>query len=351
VRLELSADGTPFFCESCIHAKATRKPVTKVRGGERAKRFGDEIHSNLWGPAPVATKGGKRYYVTYTDDHTRFTDLNLLRHKSDQLASYKTFDVWCETNLEAHIKVFHSDQGSEFTGDDFVNYLKLRGTEQKLTIHDTPQHNGVAKCQNRTIVERIRALLHVSGLPRMLWGEVANHAVWLMNQTSTKAVEGMTPYEAVFGKKPDLWNVWEWGEKVWVCIEGGDKLGGRVREGHWLGSDKKSNGYHIYWPDKQTVTVERNIYFDPTCLSSHPLEGEGAGFNEKEIDNPQAPKALMQQTPSDPQQNPAPQPRVTPVIQHAPEPDEETSPLPARRIRKPSALVRSLFEGYTVTSA
>ena len=48
---------------------------------------------------------------------------------------------------------------------------------------------------------------------------------------STKAVEGMIPFEAAFGKKPDLQHVREWGEKVWVHIEGGNKLGGRVKEG------------------------------------------------------------------------------------------------------------------------
>ena len=81
---------------------------------------------------------------------------------------------------------------------------------------------------------------------------------------TTKAVEGMTPFEAAFGKKPDLKNVCEWGEKVYVRIEGGTKLGGRVREGWWLEIDNKSKGAHIHWPENKSVTVERNIYHDNT---------------------------------------------------------------------------------------
>jgi len=92
------------------------------------------------------------------------------------------------------------------------------------------------------IVEHIHALLHASGLPKMLWGEAAHHVVWLMNCTLMKAVAGKIPYEAAFGKKPDLSQVWEWGEKVLVWIEGGDKLGGHVTEGQWLGIDERSNG-------------------------------------------------------------------------------------------------------------
>jgi len=53
-----------------------------------------------------------------------------------------------------------------------------------------------------------------------------------------KAVDRMTPYEAVFGRKPDLQNVPKWGEKVWVRIEGGNKLGGCIHEGQWIGIDK-----------------------------------------------------------------------------------------------------------------
>ena len=45
----------------------------------------------------------------------------------------------------------------------------------------------------------------------------------------TKAMEGMTPFEAAFGKKPDLKKVCEWGEKVYVRMEGGTKLGGELR--------------------------------------------------------------------------------------------------------------------------
>jgi hypothetical protein len=82
----------------------------------------------------------------------------------------------------------------------------------------------------------------------------------------------MTPYEAAFGKKPDLRGVREWGEKVWVRIEGGNKLGGRVREGRWLGIDDESKGARVYWRDTKTITVERNTYYDNSSDSR--LEGE-----------------------------------------------------------------------------
>jgi hypothetical protein len=284
VKLELSPSSEPFFCESCTYAKATRKAIPKTREGTRASNFGDEIHSDLWGPAPVATKAGKRYYVTFTDDMSRLTHLYLLRSKNEALTAYKEYDVWCGTQLNARIKKLHSDRGGEYLGKDFELYLKSKGTVQKLTVHDTPQHNGVAERRNRTIVERIRALLHASGLPRFLWGEAARHVVWLMNRTLTKSVEGKTPFEAAFGNKPDLQHVREWGEKVWVRTESGDKLGGRVSEGRWMGIDDRSKGYRIYWPERQTVTVERNVHLDNTQSSVSRLEGEDWEFVQTKTD-------------------------------------------------------------------
>ena len=215
IHLEPNGD-QEIFCESCVYAKATHLSVPKNREGSCTIKFGNKIHSELWGPAPVKTKGKCCYYITYTNDCTHLTHLYLLRNKLDAFSSYKEYEAWCMTQLGMSIKKLHLDQGGEYMDKDFISYLKSKGTEQKLTVHDTPSQNSVAECCNCTVVEHICALLHASELPRFLWGEAARHVVWLMNRTSTKAVDGMTPYEATFGKKPDLRNVHEWGERVWI---------------------------------------------------------------------------------------------------------------------------------------
>lgn len=42
-----------------------------------------KIHSNLWGPAPVTSSQGIKYYVIFVDDWTRFTWFYALKKKSD----------------------------------------------------------------------------------------------------------------------------------------------------------------------------------------------------------------------------------------------------------------------------
>jgi len=155
VRLESMPSGDLHFCESCTYAKATRKSVPKVREGDRATKFGGEVHSDVWGPLPVESKGGKCYYITFTDNKTRLTHLYLLARKNEAFESYKDYEAWCSTQLGAKIKILHSDRGGEYLGQEFILYLNSQGTAQKLNVHDTPQHSGIAERRNHTIVERI----------------------------------------------------------------------------------------------------------------------------------------------------------------------------------------------------
>lgn len=355
VRVDMSS-GEPVFCESCVYAKATRKPVAKEREGERATEFGGEIHSDLWGPAPVTTIKGRRYYVSFTDDKTRLTDLYLLKHKSDTFRAYKEYEASCKTQHKADIRILHSDRGGEYTGKEFVVHLKRKGTKQKLTVHDTPQHNGVAERLNRTILEKVRAMLHASGQPRMLWGEAAHHAVWLKNRTPTKALNsGATPYEAAYGKKPDLRGVREWGSRCWVRNESSAKLGGRVAEGVWVGIDDKSKGSRVFWPGKRRVTVERNVYFDESSATADHLEGEDLVI----IEAPTAPSTSSNQVSTSIPTAPEPATTTSSNLPDNPEhriqgpvpPDDAPEDVPRpSRARKPSQRVQDLIRGIGVTS-
>jgi hypothetical protein len=174
-----------------------------------------------------------------------------------------------------------------------------------------------------------------------------------MNRTSTKAVEGMTPYEATFGKKPDLSEVREWGERVWVRVEGGDKLGGRVREGRWMGLDEKSKGVRIYWPDSRTVGVERNVYVDKTGASAFRLEGEEwDGFNETNSNTPFIPNEPSNISTNLDNAQKSDDPTPIDIPPEIPSDTDETPFEPnarPKRTRKPTERVRELISGQAVS--
>ena len=57
--------------------------------------------------------------------------------------------------------------------------MKNAGTTRRLTVHNTPEHNGVAERANRTNLEIVHAMLHDSGLPKFLWAEAVSHTIYL----------------------------------------------------------------------------------------------------------------------------------------------------------------------------
>ena len=268
--LTLNNDATPLSCDSCAHVKTTHKMINKERIALPADAFGAEVHTDVWGPSPIMSLGGRKYYVTFTDDHTCYTCLSLLCTKDEAFDVYKTYTAWAQTQHSVQIKRLRSDRGGEYTGKEFSTFLKEQGTERCLTTHDTPQHNGIAESLNRWLLECVWAILHHSGLPKNLWGEAIQFAVWLKNCTSTRALSNVTPYEHLHGEKPDLGGVPEWGQHVWVHHRSGSKLNARAIEGRWVSFDIDStHTHHIYWPSKHTISVEGDVKFVQPTIAVH----------------------------------------------------------------------------------
>src|ERR1700678_2370805 len=244
-------------CESCEWAKGERKAVSKIQETERHTTVGKEIHSDLWGPAPVESINHKRYYVSFTDDYSRYTNVYFLHTKDETFNAYQTYEAWLSNQYEAKIKSLRSDRGGEYLSVEFSAHLKKAGTVRRLTAHDIPEHNGVAECLNQTILEKVRAMLHESNLPKFLWAEATTHAVYLKNRTWTRTIGDTTPFELLNGHKPNVGNLQPWGCKVRVHNTTGTKLDGHSSIGRWMGFDAETrNGHRIYWPERDRKSVE-----------------------------------------------------------------------------------------------
>ncbi|KAF8835113.1 hypothetical protein BDN67DRAFT_913596, partial [Paxillus ammoniavirescens] len=53
LQLVPSEDGDKTFCQSCVTAKLKHRPVPKECEGEHVSEYAGEVHSDLWGPAPI----------------------------------------------------------------------------------------------------------------------------------------------------------------------------------------------------------------------------------------------------------------------------------------------------------
>ena len=94
------------------------------------------------------TPGHKEYYVSFTDDYSRWTHLKLLATKDETFEAYQDFEVWANTQHDAKIMRLRSDRGGEYLDGEFSKHLQRNGTIRLLTTHDTPEYNGVSERLN-----------------------------------------------------------------------------------------------------------------------------------------------------------------------------------------------------------
>ena len=261
--VELTTKNVDFQCIACIKGKSTEEDTLKECLSEHCQNFGDEIHSDLWGPGEVETLGKYKYWVSFTDDWSRWTTVYLLWVKSDVFPAYTAFALWVQTHMGVTIKCLHMDRGGEYMSLEFGKYLEKHGTERQLTVHDTPAQNGISERLNRMLIERVRAMMYTAQLPLYIWGEALCHAVYLKNRYWTSALPvGMTPYEMINGEQLSLDILPIWGCVVWVHDKSGGKLSMRAKEGRWVGFDTESRGHRIYWPSKGSIMVEQSVTFE-----------------------------------------------------------------------------------------
>src|SRR3979490_2524601 len=134
------------------------------------------------------------YAAARIDDATRETKLYFLKKKSQTFESYKCDEAYIQAQTGNRIKTVRSDRGGEFLSKEMIRHQDERGTTRELTVHDSPPQNGTAECGMCTRTEQARALLIGSGLPHFLWEEIMPHSPVLHYMTSSRALNGITPY-------------------------------------------------------------------------------------------------------------------------------------------------------------
>ena len=170
---------------------------------KRAKRPGELVHSDLCGPITPPSVGGHKYAGTFTDDATRMTVIIPLKTKTaaELLERFKEYKE--EVEKVYKIQRLRTDGGGEYK-NVFRSYLRKNGIKHETTAPYSPEQNGVSERVNRTVIERTKAILADSKLPKELWMEIASTVVYLKNRSPTRALKNITPYEAWYNEKPDL---------------------------------------------------------------------------------------------------------------------------------------------------
>jgi transposase InsO family protein len=124
----------------------------------RASHCFDLIHSDAWGPSPVNSHEKFKCYVTFIDDHSRFTWVYFLRSKSEVFCTFTEFFAYVANQFSASIKTLRTDSVGEYLSTEFQAFLASKGILHQRSCPSTPQQNGVAERKNRHLLDVVRTL-------------------------------------------------------------------------------------------------------------------------------------------------------------------------------------------------
>ncbi len=240
----------------------TRAPFQK--GHDVAKQRLGRLHSDVCGPMETTSLGKRRYFCVLVDDRTGYTWFHPCALKSDFTSWFVRMDKIFANHYGTHTKVLRSDRGGEYVNTSLEDYCADNGIKIELTVPYTPEQNGVAERMNRKILDKGRTIMKDVEAPDFLWADAFATVTYALNRTVSTRAGGRTPYEAFFGRKPDVSHMRVWFSNVFTHQPkdlGARKLGERGHPAKFLGYPENSAGYKTYDPASHKVEIVRAPIF------------------------------------------------------------------------------------------
>ena len=215
--IEFSDCDKDYICQPCLAGKQHR--LSFENSSSRASAPLKLVHTDLCGPMETASLGNSRYFLLFKDDYSAYRYVYFLQHKSEVKTCLEKFINLAERETECKMKILRSDNGLEFINKEVTEILEGKGIRHQRTIVYTPQQNGRAERENRTLVEAARTLLSTTEkLDKTFWAEAINTVTYILNRTgpSPKCLE--SPYKLWHKKDIELHNFKIFGSTVSVHV-------------------------------------------------------------------------------------------------------------------------------------
>jgi len=211
--------------------------------------------------------GRARYFLTALEDYTQMSEVVLLKQKSDAASALKAVIKRWEVQQHARVQRIRSDRGGEYTGGEMKAWAEEKGIAWDPTAPYSPQQNGAAERLNRTLLEKVRAMLREAQMADMWWGEALKTANYIRVRLPTNSLpNSITPFQLWYGRKPDLKHMRTFGCKAFVLLPKPKQPSSKVQptsiEGKLVGYESGSKVvYRIARGDSKQVYLSTDVKF------------------------------------------------------------------------------------------
>lgn len=250
-------------CEICILSKFSRSPFNH-QNFDRSSRPLQLVHTDIVVVNQNSRKGD-RYILTFIDDFTSFKAAFCMKRKDETLKYFQEFLNFAHAHSNFKVAKIRCDNGGEYTSHKFVEFCRNNEIFIQYVAPRTPQLNSCAERNNRTIVERARALLLQSKLNVKFWSDAVETAVFILNRCPV-GNDCITPAEKFYNKVPNVSRL-----RIFGCIaysyipkQFRAKFSEKCEKCILIGFT--ATGYRLWNPILDRVKEARNVEFDE-CLN------------------------------------------------------------------------------------
>ncbi|GJX79086.1 putative RNA-directed DNA polymerase [Tanacetum coccineum] len=187
------------FCNSCPLGKSSKLPL--FESGFRSNNILDLVYCDVWGPAPLLSFEGHRYFMLCVDHHSRYMWIYHLAQKSDVYSTFKSFVQMVERQFTTKLKNVQTDWGGEFR--NLASFFSSLGIIHRRSCPHTSEQNGFVERRNRHVVETGLTLLAQACVPQRFWHYAFDTAVYLINRMPSRTSTNKSPFEHIFKRSPD----------------------------------------------------------------------------------------------------------------------------------------------------
>jgi transposase InsO family protein len=208
------------------------------------------------------TPGGNKYFLSFTDDFSRCSTIQLLKHKNQAPKAIEAYVTMAENQYGKTVKIIRTDRGGEFWNKKVEEFCREKGIIHQKTNPYSSQENGIAERLNKSLMEKARSMLEDAFLEKKFWGEAVMTANYVRNRT-VSSVHGKTPFELSTGSKPGVDHLRVFGCKAFshVPAQKRQKLDPVAEEGVFLGYEPGTKGYRILRAKDGKVFVSKDVTF------------------------------------------------------------------------------------------
>ena len=317
--LESGSEKQSLECRGCCAGRMIKQthpdiPRRKCMPGER-------FSADLAGPMATESLGGNKYFLVVKDESSCFRQVYFLKSKAEEEVVHwiRVHLARAETETGKRIKSLRTDNGKEFCNQGMTELLESKGIEHETTVPYSPQQNGSVERDNRTIVEMANTMMQAASLPKYLWAELVNTAVYLMNRVPNRK-EKVTPFELWYGSRPYVGHTRVIGSEVHVLIPKSkrNKFSPVSWQGLLVGYGRSNKFYRVYDPRSKVIkTVKDCKIFEAQASKSAPVSLHSSDEDEQPVTQEETESDESQEPESEESEEEKPDPVI---MQPQPEP-------------------------------